>query len=104
MAHSVWEKYDCHPEIGPLIEEYRDSVRTIEYLKRDLRTNGNIDDIVQMSYGQAELKRQITGLVDQEEAELFERRKDSAWLALTVIAVLVGVANVVLGFGLSGGF
>ncbi len=104
MAQQVWEKYDCHPEIGPLIEEYRDSVRMIEYLKRDLRTNGNIDDIVQMSYGQTELKRQITGLVDQEETERFERRKDSAWLALTVIAILVGVANIVLGFGLSGGF
>ncbi len=93
-----WDKYDCHPEIGPLIEEYRHSVREIEYLKQDLRTRDNMDGIVEASYESAELKRHIEGLVDVEETSVAARRRDTAWLFLTAIAAVVGLANVLIAF------
>lgn len=95
-----WHKYDEHPEIGPLIHEYRRSLGELEWLKSDLRTTRNIDDIVEFSHEQAEMKRTIDGMVRLEEEELFRERKDSAWMAVTVLAALVGLFNVFVAFGL----
>jgi hypothetical protein len=95
-----WQKYDAHPEIGPLIQEYRRSLGHLEWLKSDLRTSTNIEDIVEFSHGQAEIKRAIDGLVRLEEEELLRERKDTAWMAITVLAALVGVFNVFVAFGL----
>lgn len=95
----TWEKYDTHPEIGPLIEEYRQSVRELEWLKQDLRTRDNIDDIMRFSYDHAELKRRIEGLVDREEVSEADRRRDTIWIAVSVAAALVGLVNVAATLG-----
>ncbi len=95
-----WENYDCHPEIGPLIEEYRHQLRTIEHVKRDLRTQDNIDAIMQLSYEAAEIKRQIQGLMEREEAFIAAERRDSLWLQVTLIAIGVGVLNALIALGL----
>jgi hypothetical protein len=95
-----WENYDCHPEIGPLIEEYRHQLRAIEYVKRDLRTQDNIDSIMELSYEAAEIKRQIQGLVEQEQAVVAQQRRDTLWLQVTCIAIGVGVLNALIALGI----
>ena len=95
-----WENYDTHPEIGPLIEEYRHQMRELEYVKQDLRTHDNIDEIMQVSYEAAEIKRQIEGLVRLQEQREARERRDSLWLMVTGLAVAVGFANVLVGMGL----
>lgn len=94
-----WEKYDSHPQIGPLIEEYRYVQGEMETLKNGLRTQDNIDDIMRMSYDQAGLKREIDGLVGVEEASLLAQRRDTLWLAVTVIATVVGASNLLIALG-----
>jgi hypothetical protein len=95
-----WEKYDCHPEIGPLIEDYRQSVRQLEYIKRDLRTRHNIDTLITASDAQAELVRHIKGLVWLEEAALARDRRDTAWLYLSSAAAVLGFLNLLVAFGI----
>ena len=95
-----WENYDCHPEIGPLIEEYRHQMRALEYVKRDLRTQDNIDAIMELSFEAAEIKREIQGLVEIEAAVEADRRRDSLWMAVTVAAIAVGAVNVLIGLGI----
>ena len=97
---SAWEKYDNHPAIGPLIEQYRHSTRAVEFLKRDLRTSGNIDEILDASEVQTQLKRQIDGLVDIEEEIDHDRRRDMAWLVVAGIAAITGLINVVIALRL----
>jgi len=71
-----WDQFENYPEIGTLIEQYRASLRELEYLKNDLRTNDNIAAIVEMSHEQAQLKRDIDGLVEIEARYLDEQRRD----------------------------
>jgi hypothetical protein len=89
----TWEKYDCHPEIGPLIEEYRYQLRDIELVKRGLRTQDNIASIMRLSREAAETKREILGLMDREEALLADRKRETLWIAVTFAAVIVGIVN-----------
>lgn len=95
-----WENYEGHPEIGPLIEQYRDAQRQLEWVKQDLRTHRNIDDVMLLSATHAELKRTIEGLVRVEEIERASQRRDSLWLLVTAAAVIVGLANVLVATGI----
>lgn len=98
-AMRSWENYDCHPEIGPKIEEYRAYMRDLEFVKQGLRTRDNIEEIMEMSYEAAEIKRSIDGLVDLQEQEIAARNRDTLWLYATGIALGVGVANVLIALG-----
>ena len=95
-----WENFDCDPEIGPLIEEYRHQLRELEYVKQGLRTQDNIDAIMQLSYEAAEIKRQIQGLMDIENAYAAEKSRDTLWLVVTVAAGVVGLVNICIALGL----
>lgn len=91
-----WFKYKHDPEIGPLLRHYSDTEEHLEALKRDLRTAGNIEDILEISDEQVCLKYRISRLVRVEEEKVTQRRMSLAWMALIFAAVLVGAANLVV--------
>ncbi len=89
-----WDAYDCHPVIGPLIEEYRQHIREMEYVKNGLRTEDNIHEVMQMSAEAAEIKREIHGLMQIEEQARANRQRDTVWLFTTAAAIAVGILNI----------
>jgi hypothetical protein len=92
----VWAKYDSHPEIGPLLDSYRESRQELEWVKNGLRTSDNIAEIVEISRVQAEIKRELDYLIQEEESFLRRERRDTVWLRVTIAAALIGAANIAI--------
>ncbi len=95
-----WLKYKNDDEIGPLLASYSHTDEQLDFLKNDLRDNGNIEGILAVSRRQVAIKYKISKLVGAEEDRHFQRRMSLLWMLGVFALVLVGAANLALRLGI----